>query len=220
MGSWPQGSSGDVRHCASWWTDWPWGSKSHLQQRGPGASGLYQTEHCQHAREGDLFPSAQPCWNTSGILCWGLAVPERRGCAGMSPAQVHRGGEGAAASDIEEADRVGIFQPGAEQVQGILPAWINTWEKETPQIFSAMLSDRARGKRCKLKYSKFHLNIRKKLLTVSVVKHWSWCPRDVVKTSLSSSLQTWLFQFSLTALDCINCLFSSTKMNYLFGEHA
>ncbi|KFV78567.1 hypothetical protein N308_02074, partial [Struthio camelus australis] len=45
----------------------------------------------------------------------------------------------------------------------------------------------------KLKYRKFHLNIRRNLFTVKVVKHWSRLPREapsleVLKSQLDMTL--------------------------------
>jgi len=65
------------------------------------------------------------------------------------------------------------------------------------RIFLMVPSGRIRGKRHKLEYRKFHLNMRKKFFTLRLMEHWNRLSIEVVE---SPSLE--IFKTNLAAYLC------------------
>ena len=91
------------------------------------------------------------------------------------------------------------FSPNWRDLRAALQYLKRDCKKERDRLFSSICCDSTRRNGYKLKEGGFRLDLRKKIFTIRVVKHWHRLPREVVdapsletaKVRLDRALSTW-----------------------------
>jgi len=87
---------------------------------------------------------------------------------------------------------MGLFRLEKRRLQGDFRAAFQylkgAYRKDREGLFIRECSDRTRDNGFKLKECRYRLDIRKKFLTMRVVRHWTRLPREVLQARLDGAL--------------------------------
>jgi len=146
-----------------------------------------------------------------GVLCPALepSAQERHRPVGTGPEEATTMIRGLEHLTYDERLReFGLFSLGKRRLRGDLTAAFQylkgAYKKAEEGLFTKTGSDRATGNGFKLKEGRFPLDIRKKKLTMRVVRHWNRLPRDAVDTHSLEVLKATL-DAALSNLISVRC---------------
>ncbi|PKU34571.1 hypothetical protein llap_15127 [Limosa lapponica baueri] len=148
--------------------------------------GCIKSSVASRLREVVLPPLLRSGDTPPGVFCPALepSAQERHGPVGASPEEGHKNDQRDGKPLYNRLRELGLFSLEKRRLWGDLIAAFQylkgSYKKDGDKLFNRACCNRTRGNGFKLKEGRFRLGIRKKFLTMRVLKHWNRLPREAV----------------------------------------